>query len=117
MSAVNLARHRVLSAYRRLFRQQASTFSQDGFVQQRARAEIRAQFRAKAALTDARDVDEAVKAAEEAADYLRASVIQAKRVKGDHFGQPSSPLLAAALPCCAVAAHLPRLYSAPSALR
>ena len=63
-------------------------------MQQQAKAEIRQHFRAKKALASPAEVDEAVKAAEEAADYLRTSVIQAKRVKGDHFGQQlsASPL-------------------------
>ena len=87
------ARPRVLSLYRRLFRQQAVTFAQDGFIQQNARAEIRSQFRARRALKEPQEVEEAIKAAEEAADYLRTSVIQAKRVKGDHFGQTTPTTL------------------------
>ena len=84
------SRQRVLSVYRQLFRQQATTFANDPFVQQNARREIRAQFRAKRSLAEAKEVEEAVTAAQEALDYLRTSVIQAKRVKGDHFGQRSS---------------------------
>ena len=81
-------RQHVLSLYRRLVRQQASTFRGDRVVQRSARSEIRKQFAHGRQLTDAAQVEQALKAGHEALDYLRTSVIQAERKQGNHFGQP-----------------------------
>ena len=80
-------RHRVLSAYRRLYRAQQVAFANDVFMQREARKEMRQQFAARRHDTDGPQLEAAITAATEAADYLRTSVIQAKRVAPGQLSQ------------------------------
>ena len=78
MSAAS--RHsRALSLYRQLLRAQSTTFANDEPMQQQARTAIRGYYDQFRSLSEPQRIEQQLLAAEEAIDYLRTKVIQAKR--------------------------------------
>jgi hypothetical protein len=74
---MNSTKPQVLSIYRNLLRQCNQTFFQHHSALRKAHQEIRKQFQAKKAINDSKQILISLNNANEAYEYLRASVIQA----------------------------------------
>ena len=70
---------RALSLYRQLLRTQSTTFANDLPMQQQARTAIRSYYDQFRTLSDTQRIEAQLVAAEEAVEYLKTKVIQAKR--------------------------------------
>lgn len=70
-------RSSVLSLYRHIYRQCSITFANDPLTIDKSHHELRKQFQKKKLITDKKQIEEGIKHAQEAFEYLRTSVIQA----------------------------------------
>lgn len=87
MASLSATRSTVLGLYRVLLRAQSQTFANDRPMQLRARAEIHRYFAGNRKLSDSAAITEAIQAGREAADYLKTSVIQARKTSEGNYGQ------------------------------
>ena len=79
MASAASQHQRALALYRQLLRSQRVTFANDLPMQQQARTAIRSYYNQFRALSDSTTIEAQLVAAEEAVEYLRTKVIQAKR--------------------------------------
>ena len=89
--STSLTSRRTVSAFRTLLRAVQDTFSGDGMALQKCRVEARKQFRANAGERDISRINRMVADAEDAAVFLRESVVQAKLNEQGHYAMKLKP--------------------------
>ncbi len=74
---------RVFTLYRSLHRQRLLTFTEDSFALRESKVELRNHFKSNSSLNDPKRIEQAVKDGEDALEFLRTFVIQAKKRLSD----------------------------------
>ena len=80
-----MLRHRVLASYRRLLRVQRQTFAGDTANLRRAQSITREQYNERRDESDVAQVENALRNADDAAEFIRTNMIQAVHVGGGHY--------------------------------